>query len=239
EYIYSQRDAILSEKQMLSRLIQAKNDILDDLLADDEKLSGKALVNDVYEKLKNELRLLYPFTAEDEKLTPMDLEKKISSSFEDNLKSKQTMLGEEVFNGLSRQIYLFEIDKRWQDHLDQLTELMDSVRLRSYAQKNPLVEYKLEGFDIFDEMLENIRKSVLTRMLIVRIKARETAEQPKQENLVANHGGMNQLEGRDRVPAIESRQAQTVVRTKPKIGRNDPCPCGSGKKYKNCCGRNI
>jgi preprotein translocase subunit SecA len=116
---------------------------------------------------------------------------------------------------------------------------MDSVRLRSYAQKNPLVEYKLEGFDIFDEMLENIRKSVLTRMLIVRIKARETVEQPKQENLVANHGGMNQLEGRDRAPVVESRQAQTVVRTNPKIGRNDPCPCGSGKKYKNCCGRNI
>ncbi|MFA7190235.1 MAG: preprotein translocase subunit SecA [Sphaerochaetaceae bacterium] len=239
EYIYSQRDAILSEKQMLSRLIQAKNDILDDLLADDEKLSGKALVNDVYEKLKNELRLLYPFTAEDEKLTEPDLAKKISQSFEENLKSKQTMLGEEVFNGLSRQIYLFEIDKRWQDHLDQLTELMDSVRLRTYAQKNPLVEYKLEGFDIFDEMLENIRKSVLTRMLIVRIKARDTAAQPKQENLVTNHGPMNQLEGRDKAPAVESRQAQTVVRTQPKIGRNDPCPCGSGKKYKNCCGRNL
>ena len=239
EYIYQQRDSILMEKDMLPRLISAKNDILEEIFNGQEKLAGKKMINHVYEVIRDELRILFPFSAEDESLTQEQLQKKISESFEKNLTLKAEALGSDVFNGLTRQVYLYEIDRRWQDHLDQLSELMDSVRLRSYAQMNPLTEYKLEGFDIFDEMLENIRKSVLTRMLIVRINPQSQARGPQQET-VANHNGINQLNSqRQHAPIMESRQGETVVRTQTKVGRNDPCPCGSGKKYKNCCGRNL
>ena len=121
---------------------------------------------------------------------------------------------------------------------DQLSELMDSVRLRTYAQKNPLTEYQLEGFDIFDEMLYSIRLSVLTRVLMVRLSPQGQV-QNRASAAAGNvhHGSISQLGAK--MPVQESRSGQTVVRSHPKIGRNDPCPCGSGKKYKNCCGRDA
>lgn len=242
EYIYNQRDSILLEKDMSTRLNQAKNDIVDDIFEQAEKLSGKNLVDFVYEGLKNDLKLLYPFKPEDEALSFGELKAKIENDFGNNLNIKLQTLGDASFNGLARQVYLFEIDKRWQDHLDQLTELMDSVRLRSYAQKNPLTEYKLEGFDIFDQMLENIRKAVVTRMLLVRLTPQNQMPRRQEQKISVQHAGINQLTGTaprgSQAPVQEARRPQTVIRTQPKVGRNDPCPCGSGKKYKNCCGRN-
>lgn len=238
EYIYKQRDSILQEGDMLGRIISAKDDILDDVFADADKLSSKALIDFVHERLKESLRLIFPFTMEDESLDAAQLKAKVGGSFEENIKGKQQTLGPDVFNAFTRQVYLYEIDRRWQDHLDQLSELMDSVRLRTYAHKNPLTEYQLEGFDIFDEMLYSIRLSVLARVLMVRLSPQGQV-QNRASAAAGNghHGSISQLGGR--MPVQESRSGQTVVRSHPKIGRNDPCPCGSGKKYKNCCGRDA
>ena len=254
EFIYSQRDAILSDTDILGRLCNAVDDILSSVFDSCEKLQGQSLIEAVYEQIKDSLQLMLQFNQEDGKLSAQELKEKIASQFKKNLREKSEAidaLGEVPFNTIARQVYLMEIDRRWQDHLDALTELMDSVRLRSYAQKNPLLEYKLEGFSIFDEMLYNIRCSVLKRMLVARIAVR-APHTPQAGTLTQSHaqlgqfgsvqregGGVGQGLPRQQTPVVESRSPITVVRTAPKIGRNDPCPCGSGKKYKNCCGRNV
>ena len=145
--------------------------------------------------------------------------------------------------------YIQDIDKRWLDHLEQLEALREAVYLRSYSQKNPLTEYKIEGFNIFYDMMDEIRKAIVSRLFRVRVQVGPAdarmrgANVPRQMN--AQHNAMQSFNGNaaraaaDKSPMAQRRQGDsvTVVRQGPKVGRNDPCPCGSGKKYKNCCGR--
>jgi preprotein translocase subunit SecA len=125
------------------------------------------------------------------------------------------------------------------------------VYLRSYAQKNPLTEYKVEGFQIFDTMIAGIRQEIASRLHLIRIQAGENREsrsgRPSPTAFSASHGDIGAFAGsagsggaaprQNARPAGSQPQAATVVRAHPKVGRNDPCPCGSGKKYKHCHGR--
>jgi preprotein translocase subunit SecA len=133
----------------------------------------------------------------------------------------------------------------WLDHLENMEALREAVYLRHYAQKNPLTEYKLEGFNIFDTMVDAIRTEIASRTHLVRIARAESREiQPRNMAISASHGSTAAFAGAA-PPIPGSRltgtrpQAETVtvVRAQPKVGRNDPCPCGSGKKYKHCHGR--
>ena len=125
------------------------------------------------------------------------------------------------------------VDTRWMDHIDAMDQLREGIGLRAYAQRDPIVEYKLEGFEMFDEMIRLIQEDT-TRRLYFTVLNRQATErkqvaQPTQES----HGeGPRRLSGG--APA-----SKTPVHAEKKVGRNDPCPCGSGKKYKNCCGKNI
>ncbi len=128
---------------------------------------------------------------------------------------------------------LRSVDTRWMDHIDAMDQLREGIGLRAYAQRDPIVEYKLEGFEMFDEMIRLIQEDT-TRRLYFTVLNRQATErkqvaQPTQES----HGeGPRRLSGG--APA-----SKTPVHAEKKVGRNDPCPCGSGKKYKNCCGKNI
>ena len=118
---------------------------------------------------------------------------------------------------------LGSVDRRWMDHIDAMTELRDGIGLRAYGQKNPLIEYEREGYDMFEEMSHLIQEDTVRRLyftVVARPVERKQVAQPTS----ATHGG---AEPEKKAP----KKAQ------PKVGRNDPCPCGSGKKYKNCCGR--
>ena len=135
---------------------------------------------------------------------------------------------------------------RWQEHLEQLEELREAVYLRAYAQKNPLLEYKLEGFDIFDNMIDEIRRYIARMMVRVQIRpadAAKVAQQQQRSRVVESHSGVTQFTD-DGAPqrAAGTQQGPNPVqvrRTGEKIGRNEPCPCGSGKKYKHCHGQNA
>ena len=144
------------------------------------------------------------------------------------------------------QVYLRNIDTRWQNHLEELEDLRSSVALRTYAQKNPLTEYKLEGFEIFDNMIDQIKRSLAKTIINVQVKNNgqsnnrtyKTTETHRQSMQFADMAASQQHEAR--TSANDHAQASVqVVRSTPKVGRNDPCPCGSGKKYKNCCGKNL
>ena len=120
-------------------------------------------------------------------------------------------------------IFLKNIDTKWIDHIDSMDQLRKGIGLRAFGQVDPVIAYKKEGYDMFDEMIAAIRENTARMMLSVQIK---TSEEPKREQVadpVTTSG-----DGTDK---------KMPVRAGKKIGRNDPCPCGSGKKYKKCCGR--
>ena len=193
----------------------------------------------------------------------------VIATLQNDITEKETLAGKQNLNMFIRYQYITIIDRKWLDQLEALEGLREAVSLRSYGNKQPLTEYKIDGFNIFYEMLDTIRETVMSRVFKVKIQlSPEAAEQRRlmaerqQQNLSAQHSeagnttaqmAQNQAESAarsafngdaQRRAANQSAMNQrsqadniTVRRTMEKVGRNDPCPCGSGKKYKMCHGR--
>src|SRR5690606_36133920 len=128
------------------------------------------------------------------------------------------------------------IDTHWRSHLSALDHLRQGIHLRGYAQKDPKQEYKREAFELFSDMLDRVRDEVVRVLMTVRIQSPEQVEveqsEPKLDNVTYHHSDYDAaLSGED--PGLDQAAAAAV----PKVGRNDPCPCGSGKKYKHCHGK--
>ena len=138
---------------------------------------------------------------------------------------------------IERVVMLKVVDQKWMDHIDAMDELKNGIGLQGYGQKDPVVQYRIVGTDMFDEMIESIKVDVVKLMMNLRQqKDLRRAEQAKITNTALQairsvDGGQSTLEN----PDVD----RTIRRDTQKVGRNDPCPCGSGKKYKNCCGRNA
>jgi preprotein translocase subunit SecA len=258
--IYEQRDAILTDDNLKERVLTTAADIIEENIGEYEKSRGqdRALLSEFLASLKETL-LYTPHREEDElaQLPPEKLKEALLSDMQRDLEEKAQIAGTEQLNMAIRYEYLKQIDSRWQDHLENLEALREAVYLRSYAQKNPLLEYKLEGFQIFDELIYNIRSAIARKLFAVHAEgfreARARAMQPAA-NATAQHGSMQMIgasasgDGGAHAPrrapsggggtATATRpEKATVQRSYPKVGRNDPCPCGSGKKYKFCHGR--
>ena len=129
------------------------------------------------------------------------------------------------------------VDKKWIDHIDAMEELKDGIGLRAYGQKNPIDQYRIEGFDMFDEMINDIKIDVVKILMNV-----EKAENLKRESTVqitkAAQETLDSINIESSKPLPDSGiNHEPVVNHEPKVGRNDLCPCGSGKKYKQCCGK--
>lgn len=124
------------------------------------------------------------------------------------------------------------------DHIDAMDELKDGIGLRAYGQKDPVVQYRIEGFDMFDQMVLDIKTDVVKLLMHVRKKEEniQRTEAARITGMSLENSAISNLDGTI-APKTSSPQNQTVVNNEPKVGRNDQCPCGSGKKYKNCCGK--
>ena len=180
-------------------------------------------------------------------------EQKVLSLLQNDITEKETLVGHEQFNMFIRYQYIQAIDRKWLDQLEYLDSLREAVHLRGYGQHNPLTEYKIDGFNQFDAMIEKIRIEIAGRVFKVRIQITPAAQPPRQAMQGnAQHSEAQSMSEQARgaqmarnaqqqagrtMAGASTGQSVTVVRTGPKIGRNDPCPCGSGKKYKNCHGR--
>ena len=125
---------------------------------------------------------------------------------------------------LERVVLLKTVDRYWMDHIDNMDELRKGIHLRAYGQKDPVVMYRVEGFDMFDQMIAAIREDTARLMLTVQVR---TQEEPKREQVAKPTS--TSADGTDKPRTVRKTVTQ-------KVGRNDPCPCGSGKKYKKCCG---
>ena len=173
---------------------------------------------------------------------------KINNSYE----AKSKLEDPEQIQSLERYVVVHAVDLHWQDHLTEMEELRRSVGLRGYGQKDPLSEYKSEAFRAFEEMMQAMRSDICNGMF------RSSTNLAAFENMLSSLSGVAKTSGPDQTggsgfdrfsgPPSSSDQSQPseapeipkvatpVVRDAPKVGRNDPCPCGSGKKYKKCCG---
>ena len=146
---------------------------------------------------------------------------------------KEELFGEETFREVERAILLRNVDTAWMEHIDTMEDLKSAVGLQSYAQRDPITEYRIQGADMFDAMVEDIRQNTVRTILSVMPRTQPIARVQVAKPLAT--GPVAPV--RKNVP-VKARAATTVVRDSARVGRNDPCPCGSGKKYKNCCMRN-
>ena len=226
-YIYEQRDEILKDENLSKRVLDNISD----------------LVNSLYEENKKDISsfrdsLLREFTTDfslsEEELNSSDVLNIINQRAERIIQDKENLISKEQFNIFLRSLYLRNIDKRWIDHLDALEDIKDAASLRSYAQKNPLVEYKNEAGDAYDRMLNDITENICRMAIAVKF----TLRTPTRTQSTGPQITLGPKRRESHITA-QAQQNNTIIRTTAKVGRNDPCPCGSGKKYKNCCGRNI
>ncbi len=168
----------------------------------------------------------FHYTAQElEDLTQEEIVQPLIDRALDIYEKKEAEYGDEMMRELERVILLKTVDRYWMDHIDNMDELRKGIHLRAYGQKDPVVLYRIEGFDMFDGMIAAIREDTVRLMLTVQIRR---AEEPKREQVAKETG--TSADGTDAPRTVRKTASQ-------KVGRNDPCPCGSGKKYKKCCGR--
>lgn len=162
-----------------------------------------------------------------QKLRKEDIISMLESRADELYHEKEKMFGEERFREVERAVLLESVDRAWMDHIDAMDELKGSIGLQAYAQRDPVNEYRIQGAEMFDNMVEEIKENTVRK--IFTVIPREEAIRRIQIAKPLDTGDDGTLE----------KKKKTVVRTSAKVGRNDPCPCGSGKKYKNCCGSNA
>lgn len=232
EKIYTQRDEVLNGENVKAQLQKMIEQSIEanvgrhmpaeslhedwDLGGLRETYMGWLIDEDVLTYTKSELEDLDP------EFVANELKDKASALYE----AREKEFTEPVMREVEHVVLLRNVDSEWMDHIDAMEQLKDGIRLRAYGQHDPVVEYRLEGFDMFESMIEAIRENTAKMVLTVRLR---TKEAPKREQVAkvtgASAGGEK---------AAEKKQP---VKKDKKPGRNDPCPCGSGKKYKKCCGR--
>ena len=234
-YIYEQRDEILSSDDLSGR-IKENCRIFTQSLYEETQKDGASRFR---EALQHTFTTNFDLTDEEYETKPVDT---VCQRIDKIIEDKEKLIGKANFNLFLRSVYLRNIDRRWIDHLDVLDELKDASQLKSYAQKNPLIEYKNEASDAYDRMLEEISENVCRMAVAAKFVLKAANRSPSHQKLVLSKPGAGQPTApqRNEKPVTASAMnTTTVVRSTPKVGRNDPCPCGSGKKYKNCCGRNA
>lgn len=156
------------------------------------------------------------------------LKEKVDNIYQDRLEEAKKLNIEEDFNRIARYLVLNTVNQKWMDHIDAITALKEGIGLRAYAQTNPIQAYKIESYNMFEELNESIREESVKAVFSLKPKRREEVINVKMNNkvtnMVTNAGG-------------EDTPKRKPVTVEKKVGRNDPCPCGSGKKYKQCCGK--
>ncbi|HZK20403.1 MAG TPA: preprotein translocase subunit SecA [Treponemataceae bacterium] len=255
-FMYNQRDQILEDEHLLERILTTAEEELDSVIKEYDLRSRKN-EKDAFSTFATTLKDLFNYTLSID-IDRNTMQEKILAELKEDLNEKSTLAGTENLNMFIRYQYVQEIDKKWLDHLETLEALREAVALRSYGSKNPLTEYKIDGFNIFYDMLDDIRIKIAERVFKVQIrdsKGRDVQERmrknPAMAKMSASHNKLGAFSDRGagmaqaaRSKAQNSAMASkrdsentTIRRTSPKVGRNDPCPCGSNKKYKKCCGR--
>ncbi len=255
EEVYRQRNAALTSEDISERV---REDIGDAVADRAERLTGEKVHRDEWNLrgLADELSylLMSPVQPQDvEGATMLDVVDKAQAIAEQAYRRREAEFTPAVTRELERHLYLYTLDEHWRDHLHELDHVKGGIGLRAYGQRDPLIEYKKEAFTLFETMMGEVREEFVQRFFRVQLQPQaaqqvlETAPRAPRQ-MVAQHAEAEAFGGAPapggEAPAPEARPAAAArpagtphaapVRTGPRVGRNDPCPCGSGKKYKKC-----
>ncbi len=235
EIIYEQRRQVLEGENLRPTLMKMLEDIIHyyvNDMAKESKFSGDWNMA----HLNEEIRRIVPFRQmitipeeEKDKISPEELSERIIQDAKKMYEAKEEELApEERVREIERVIMLQVVDQHWTEHIDLMDQMRQGIGLQAYAQKNPLDEYKIASYDMFEELAMNIQEDTLKAMFHVHIAQNQEVERKEVSKDISTNRGSD-----------TSKVKKPVKRAEAKVGRNDLCPCGSGKKYKNCCGRNV
>ena len=231
ETIYRQRASVLNGESLKETILKMTestiSDAVDLFLADDENKEDwnlKGLKVHFGGWLCDEADFNYE-GRQLEDVSKSDIRDTLISRAKEKYEQREEEIGSELMRELERVVLLRNVDTKWMDHIDAMDELKRGISLQAYAQRDPVVEYRMVGSDMFDEMVQSIKEDTVKMMLTVRV-SREAPRREQVAKPVTASGGSS-----------DGTVKKEPVKVGKKVGRNDPCPCGSGKKYKHCCGR--
>ena len=248
QVIYQQRRDILEDEEISEIISAIREDVINScisrfipIMSVDEQWDIKGLEDALMKDFGVRLAVSQWLEA-DNRLDEQGLRQRIVSLVEDEYQAKYSQFGEQI-KDIERQVMLQVVDTLWKDHLSSMEQLRQGIGLRAYAQKNPKQEYKRESFRLFEELLDKIKYETIRYLShlkfasdeeIRELERRRALEQKDRDYKHAKALGIND----DESESVSQRDnVKPVVREGPKVGRNDQCPCGSGKKYKHCCGK--
>ena len=234
EIIYEQRREVLDGENLKDNILNMIKSLSEEVVltyfAGEEEANVEALDMDIQNTFGIEMSDFIKEHAKDSKA----IIEKLQQAALDKYTAKEEDIGSEDLRELERVVMLKVVDQKWMDHIDAMDELKDGIGLRAYGQQDPVVKYRIEGMDMFEEMVLDIKHDVVK----ILMNLRKQEEVKREEAAKITGAALQAINSLDNGEQIKSEVNRTVVNEGPKVGRNDLCPCGSGKKYKNCCGRN-
>ena len=250
--IYGQRNSILASESVEETIAAIRQDVVTDMVAmhmPAGSLPEQWDIAGLEQALAGELGLHLPIQQwldEDERLQEQGVAERILDALVEAYREKEELGGAEALRTFEKQMLLRVLDDLWKEHLATMDHLRQGIHLRGYAQKNPKQEYKREAFNLFQELLETLKRDTIRVLSHVQVRREDPAEEEErlrrqaeemQRRMQFKHEEVNAVAD-EAEPAEEPQQAAAPqTREGPKVGRNDPCPCGSGKKYKHCHGQ--
>lgn len=250
--VYLQRDELMQADDISDSIAAIRDDVMTGIV--DEYVPPQSLeeqwdVSGLEQRLKQDFGLSLPlqqWLEEDEALHEETLRENILNYARAHYQEKFATIDPQALHNFEKSVMLQQLDNHWKEHLAAMDHLRQGIHLRGYAQKNPAQEFKRESFNMFTSMLGNIKNSVISTLMTVEIQQESEAEaieqarrEEAQQQMNFIHQGMQSSLAHEaqQHPDVEQEQVQTFVRDQPKVGRNQPCPCGSGKKFKHCHGQ--
>jgi preprotein translocase subunit SecA len=250
--IYDQRNSVMESDDISDIVAAIREEVVDDTISrfiPPQSLEEQWNISGLESQLESEFAVKLPvqeWLDSDDKLHEETLRTKIIEEVVKVYKQKEEVAGAQSMRNFEKQVFLHILDTLWKEHLAQMDSLRQGIHLRSYAQKNPKQEYKREAFALFESLLGNLKNDVVRVTSHVQIQTQEEAEELERRrqqeleqqlgNAKTEHADASATEEGGEAPAAEEKQAP-VTREGRKVGRNEPCPCGSGKKYKQCHGK--
>ena len=250
QIIYSQRDQLLDGDDVAEMITNIRADVIHsgiDRFIPPMSVEEQWDISGLEQYLKTEFAQELPVASwleEDTNLHEETLRERIIGSVQSTYDEKGSLIGD-AMRQIEKQVMLQVLDGLWKDHLQTMDQLRQGIHLRAYANKNPKQEYKREAFELFEALLERLKQEVVRILSHLQIKRQDEAElieqkrreEAERQQLAFQHAQASALPEAEQESAQQAEAPQQpMVRDTPKVGRNDPCPCGSGKKYKQCCG---
>ncbi|WP_348751648.1 preprotein translocase subunit SecA [uncultured Aquincola sp.] len=243
--IYQQRNEILESTSVAEQITNLRRSAIAGVVrahVPEGSLEEQWELDGLEKSLRDEWQLEVPLKAMVEgsdSVTDEDIEERVVKAADEVFEAKVAIVGEDQFNPFMRMVLLQSIDSHWREHLASLDYLRQGIHLRGYAQKNPKQEYKREAFELFSQMLDQVKLEVTRVLLTVRIQSQDQVAQAAEaiEQSASELGQVTYTHPNEDGSVSQETEGGNLADQLPRVGRNDPCPCGSGKKYKQCHGR--